>query len=610
MKDIFRKFTPWLAFAIGVLVVFVLYWAQAVFVPIALAILLTFVLAPPVTWLQRWVGRVAAVLIVAIVVFATLALATYGLGRQLSTVVNDLPAYRVNIRQKIADIRVAQNGGSVQKFQRTLDEIKQDLARAQGERAAAEPRPVVVVPTKDSSWWGMPAMVAPLLDPLATAGLVIALTIFMLLERAELRARLMRIVGHGRVAQTTKALDEAATRVSRQLLTQTAINLTYGTGLAIGLTLIGVPYPLLWATLAAMLRFIPYIGTSIGALMPILLSLAAMSGWVRPMLVVALFVGLELFTYLVLETVLYAGAAGISQVGLLISVAFWTWLWGPLGLLMAVPLTVCLVVLGKHVAGLEVLSTLMADDPGLPQDQIYYQRLLAHDQSEAWELIEKYLKEHEEAPETVYDALLLPALNYAERDRYDDRLTPDMERDVVEGTRELLADVSAALATARPRSGPRDRESPPFRVFGYATNEGADALSLKMLEQLAEYQAETTAIVWEMSTARMLSAEVVEFARQHDVRAIVIADLPPSPASKTRYLVRKLRAALPDLPILIGRWAPPHVADENAQALLDSGAIHVASTLADTAAQLRQLAAYTPAKQEQFANADTSQLVP
>lgn len=595
MKDMFRKFAPWLAFAVAVLVVFVLYWAQAVFVPIALAILLTFVLTPPVTWLQRWVGRVAAVLIVAIVVFATLALATYGLGRQLSTVVNDLPAYRVNIRQKIADIRGAQKDGSVQKFQRTLDEIKQDLARAQGERAAAEPRPMVVVPAKDSSWWGLPAMVAPLLDPLATAALVIALTIFMLLERAELRARLMRLVGHGRVAQTTKALDEAATRVSRQLLTQTAINLTYGTGLAIGLTLIGVPYPLLWATLAAMLRFIPYIGTSIGALMPILLSLAAMPGWVRPMLVVALFVGLELFTYLVLETVLYAGAAGISQVGLLISVAFWTWLWGPLGLLMAVPLTVCLVVLGKHVAGLEVLSTLMADEPGLPTDQIYYQRLLAHDQSEAWELIEQYLKEHEDAPETVYDALLLPAMNYAERDRYGDRLTPDMERDVVEGTRELLADVSAALATARPRSGLRDRESPPLRVFGYATNEGADALSLKMLEQLVEYQAETTAIVWEMSTARMLSTEVLDSARQHSVRAIVIADLPPSPASKTRYLVRKLRAALPDIPILVGRWAPTDVADENAQALLDAGATHVATTLADTAAQLRQLAAYTPA---------------
>ena len=182
------------------------------------------------------------------------------------------------------------------------------------------------------------------------------LVIFMLLERRDLRDRLLGLFGHGRLALTTKAIDEAGTRVSRQLLMQSLVNAIYGIAAGVGLYFLGVPYPLLWASLGAALRFIPYVGPVLGAGAPILVALAALEGWTRPLEVIALFVVLELFTNLVLETVLYAGAAGVSQVALLVSVAFWTWLWGPLGLLMATPLTVCLVVLGKHVPGLEFMG--------------------------------------------------------------------------------------------------------------------------------------------------------------------------------------------------------------------------------------------------------------
>ena len=203
-----------------------------------------------------------------------------------------------------------------------------------------------------------------------------------------------------------------------------------------------------------------------------------------------LFVVLELFTNLVLETVLYAGAAGVSPVALLASVAFWTWLWGPLGLLMATPLTVCLVVLGKHVPGLEFLGTLLADTPALAPEYGYYQRLLARDQSEAADLIERYIKT--ESPRSVYDALLLPALNYAERDRLEQRLSPDEETAVIDATRELLSDAAESIRSLNPEPvalpdgppGPGPRE--PLRVLGYATNGGADELALAMLAHLVD----------------------------------------------------------------------------------------------------------------------------
>ena len=361
MDDTAKIVRPWVTFAGCVLVVVVLYWAHAIFVPFALAILLTFVLTPPVTALERWIGRVPAVLVVVTLVFTVLGLAGWGVARQMEHLVEDLPTYRDNIRTKIADVRGAGKGGAVEKLQETIEGIKTDLGTSEAPKRTA-PRPVVVTSEDNAGYSGF-AWLGPIVGPLGTAGLVLVTVIFMLLERRDLRDRLIGLFGHGRLAITTKAIDEAGTRVSRQLLMQSLVNLVYGIAAGVGLYFLGVPYPLLWASLGAALRFIPYVGPVLGAGAPILVSLAALDGWTGPLGVLALFVVLELFTNLVLETVLYAGAAGVSQVALLMSVAFWTWLWGPLGLLMATPLTVCLVVLGKHVPGLEFVGTLMADTP-------------------------------------------------------------------------------------------------------------------------------------------------------------------------------------------------------------------------------------------------------
>ena len=308
-----------------------------------------------------------------------------------------------------------------------------------------------------------------------------------------------------------------------------------------------------------------------------------MAGWIGPLIVVALFVVLELFTSLVLETALYAGAAGVSQVALLASVAFWTWLWGPLGLLMATPLTVCFVVLGKHVPGLAFVGTLMADTPALGPEHVYYQRLLARDQSEAVDLIDNHTKT--EPPESVYDALMLPALSYAERDRLEQRLSSEEEAALIAATRELIsdavecirrhADTESPAASVDPSLlGPRE----PLAVLGYAVNGIADEVALAMLAHLLD----DLPIAIEIIGTHMQASELVSQVRDRKYSVLCFADLLPGPSSTARYLVKRLRAALPELRIAVGRWGPPVLADESPQTLLAAGANHVGARLVES----------------------------
>jgi hypothetical protein len=300
-------------------------------------------------------------------------------------------------------------------------------------------------------------------------------------------------------------------------------------------------------------------------------------------------------------------------VAVLTGVAFWTWLWGPMGLLMATPLTVCVVVLGRHVPGLEFLSSLMANAPVPAPDISYYQRLLAHDESAASDMIDRHLEA--QSPDTVYDALLIPALNYAERDRLENRLSADDEGVVIDGTRELMSDAAVASRTARAnraRGGAVDTatESPapaanPVTVLAYPAGGLADELALRMLGQLLE----DTPVALDITTGRKLSSEIVEEVQQHGYRIVCIGDLPPSPPSKTRYLVKKLRAASPELQIVVGRWAPAPLADDNPRLLVEAGANHVGSTLLETRNHLCQLAHLIPPPSSEVATAPHPQRV-
>jgi predicted PurR-regulated permease PerM len=286
---------------------------------------------------------------------------------QISSLADELPAYRENIREKIADIRGAGQRGSLQKVQEAVKDIQQEITKSAEPSRPPAGAPVTVVQADGATdLWSFPTTLGPVVDALATAGLVIILVVFMLLERADLRNRFIRLAGFRRLTVTTKAFDEAASRISRYLLRQTIINGTLGLGIGVGLFFIGVPHALVWGFLAAVLRFIPYVGVWIAALPPVVLSLAMFPGWARPLLVIALVIVIELVTSMLLEPLLYAGAAGVSEVGLLVAIAFWTWLWGALGLLMATPLTVCLVVVAKYVPGMRFLITSPPSPPTSP----------------------------------------------------------------------------------------------------------------------------------------------------------------------------------------------------------------------------------------------------
>jgi len=577
----------WVAFAGSVLVVAVLYWGQAVLVPVALAALLAFLLAPAANALERWMGRVAAVLVIVAVASAAFGLAGWALFHQASSMVDELPQYRSNIRHKVADVRWVGRGGTVEKLQQTMNDIKEEVTGSDPSPGAAS-KPLVVSSEQVNDLWGLRAWIGPILAPLATAGLVVVLVIFMLIERQQLRDRVLVLFGSGTLAVTTRALDEAARRVSRYLFMQSLVNVIFGLGVALGLTLIGVPYALLWGVLASALRFIPYVGPWIGAGTPLLVALAALPGWTPWILVLGLFLVLELFTNLVLETYLYAEAAGVSQVALLVAVAFWAWLWGALGLLLATPLTVCLVVLGKHLPGLEALATVLADEPALDPAVSCYQRLLARDYGDAATLVEDHVRDREAWAETVFDELLLPSLNYVERDRVEQRLTVADEREVIAATRELVGDTVASVREHCPAIATEGTRRE--HILGFAMEADADELALEMLAALLD----ATPLALDPAPPRLLPSELVTLLSESHYRVLCIADLPPSGASKARYLVRKLRTALPELTIVVGRWAPPELADESTQDLLAAGAQEVTRTLLETRTALLRLVAARP----------------
>jgi predicted PurR-regulated permease PerM len=563
-----------------------LYWAKAVLIPVALAILLAFLLNPVVHAVQ-WlgIGRVPAVLLAVALGFACLGGMSWAVLQQIPRLTDDLPRYEDNIKRKIADLRGAGKGSFLEKAQTTAREITEELEKS---APASAEKPVPVVVQAPSALWQLPT----LLEPLATAALVLVLVIFMLLERGDMRNRLIRLVGYGRLTLTTKALDEAGQRISRYLLMQSIINSSFGVAVGVGLFLIGLPYALLWGVLAAVLRFIPYVGPTVAALLPIALSLAVFPGWNQPLLVTGLIVLLELIANMIMEPLLYGRVAGISEVSLMVAIAFWTWLWGPVGLLLATPLTVSLGVLGRYVPQLEFLGILLSDEPVLETHTSYYQRLVARDQDEAVELVEDTLQTH--SIEEVYEAVLVPALYAAKKDQARANLTADDMHFIVQATQEIVEDLSlrpppnalpdtSAAATPAP-----DTDTPPLAkvpmVFCPAHDE-ADALVLLMLQHLLD----PTRYDVEILPTTILTSEVVSLVEQQGVGLICLGALAPGGIAQTRYLCLRLRARFPDLKIVVGRWGGTGNGAESHDLLRAASADYVETTLHETCARLRQL---------------------
>ena len=533
-----------------VLVIGSLYWARAVFVPLALALMLTFLLQPVVAVLHwRGLGYAPAAVLVVLLLALLIGAIGWVAVTQLSSLASELPRYQDNLKQKIEDLQHASQGGVFGKIQEGVADLSRNFQKRQLP-ATGPQEPIAVT----SPWPSLLAYVPSFLVFLVDAGLVLVLLLFMLIAYRDLRDRLFRLVGYGRVTVTTKALDEAGRRISRALRMQALVNGTYGSAVGLGLFCLGLPYALMWGLLAGMLRFIPYIGPAVGALLPIALSMAVFAGWVKPLLVGGLFVLLEIATNALLEPLLYGRGAGVSQVAILMSIAFWAWLWGPVGLLLATPLTVCLGVLGKYVPYLTFLDVLLSDEPVTELNR-YYQRLVARDQDGATEIVEDLLET--QTLLEVYEDVLIPALYYTKQDQRRGTLTAEEAQAIYQATHEQLDDLTMSQDTSSAEAVPSTPEAdtvavlpPKVHILGCPAYDKADELALQMLQQVLDPRRFEV----EVTRAGLLAAEVLSLVEQSAPTLVCIGLVPPGGFAQTRYLCKRLRARFPTLPIIVGCW--------------------------------------------------------
>lgn len=569
-------YRPLIVLAGAVLVVASLYFAQAVLIPLALAMLLAFLLHPIVDALERrgMRGTFAAPL----VVFSSLGLLAgviLGVTLQVKSLVEELPHYRENIGDKLEMLRAAQDGPFSDIAQETLDDIAGEL-----EKTVEPGNDVATVPVRIEN--GSKPLIGRLptvIEALASAGLVIVLVLFLLLGRKPLRDRVILLFGRRHLTVTTKALDEASSRISRYLLVQATMNAGFGLCVTLALFALGVDYALLWGFLAALLRFIPYVGPWLGAGLPILLSLAMFPGWTRPLMVIGVFIVLELTLNMLIEPLVYGKTAGVSEVALLIAIAFWTWLWGPIGLILATPLTVCLVVLGKYVPQLEFIALAMGEATIADPEVRFYQRLLARDEDEAMQIVEGV--ERELSREEMPDALLLPALISVKRDLREGVLDEEDGRGVLAALRNVLDALDG-----------QDPDAPPSAtrplILAYPAADELDRLALVALGGLVR-RAERCA--FELLGSDVLLSELVERVRAAGPAVVCVGSVAPGGLSRALYVCKRLRVQCSGLRVVVGRFggSPEYVAR-----LQEAGADVVCAKLSETREELHGLAQLDP----------------
>jgi predicted PurR-regulated permease PerM len=564
-----------------VVVVGALYLGRDILIPLALSILLSFMLAPVMVRLRRLgLGRIPAVLAVVVLLFVALLGLGAIVGSQIVHLADHMPTYEWNLRAKIRDLRIAiPSGGVVERTSAMLRDLGKELNKptvpaGKDAESSAEPEPPKPVPVQvqepQAPLQTLREVGGPLVAPIATAGLVVVFVIFMLLQREDLRDRMIRLLAASDVARATEAMDDAARRISRYLLMQLVINVLYGIPVGVGLYFLGVPNPALWGLLATVLRFVPYVGPAIAALFPIALSFAVAPGWTLPLLTIALFVTLELFINNVLEPWLYGSSTGLSPVAILVAAVFWTALWGPAGLLLSTPLTVCLVVLGRHVPQLGFLHVLLGDEPALDPEVKFYQRLLARDPEEATELAEEYLEEG--SLEKLYDAVIMPALALAEQDRLRGSLEPATVREIAQdtiGVVEELAeeDEPRADEAAVPDAG---------RVLCIGARNALDEAAAAMLAHLLQRGGLAAGPLGRDAVA----GRNLTLLEREGVALICLSYVNPAAIQHAHRLTRRLRQHFgPAVRILVGLWTAMPAADAREELLRRVGADGLATSL-------------------------------
>jgi predicted PurR-regulated permease PerM len=567
-----------------------LFWGQVVLIPIALAALVTFLMGPLVTRLDRWgLPRLVAVIVVAGSVTGLIGALGYVVVGELAELAQELPEYRDNIRSKIADLRSMTRGGTLESVQDTIKGITEDVERdAAAEAPAADEdvrEPVRVAIETERELIGDTEYLSPVFQVAATIGLTMLLSIFMLIKREDLRNRLVSLAGQASLAVTTKAFSEAGQRISRYLLMQFIINGSMGLAVWLGLYFIGVPYSALWGLVAGVFRYIPYVGPWLAALLSITVSVVTAPGWEQVVLVIGLFVVLELFSNNVMEPWLYGQSVGLSPIAVIVSAIFWTWLWGPVGLIIATPITACLVVLSRYIPELAAFDRLLSERPALQPHLWLYQRLLARDEDEAEDIVEEHREEHS-LSETC-DELLLGSVLALKRDVAAGRVASDDGEFVESALREIIDELveSPDSETEHPADAEGEPAPEPVLLVGMPVGDTLDDIALQLLGVMLRQVHCTLEI---LSPETLIGERIAEVEARRPA-AVCIASL-PGDLMATRHVCKRLRVRLPGLPLIVGRLLNSRKSPERSRQLLKAaGAKHVASTLEELRDLLQQV---------------------
>jgi predicted PurR-regulated permease PerM len=580
-------------------VIAALYFAKAVFLPLALAILLTFLLAPAVRLLRSW-GLPKPPAVVLVVAFAFTVILGIGalVGQQVTKLAQNLPVYQYNIEEKLRWAREFAGGGMLERISNFLGDLNQEVGKKNDNPTqAAVPQPNKelnkLIPVEVHQPGATPMQVAqrvlqPLIDPLTTAGLVVIFVIFFLSQRQDLRDRLIRLAGSHDLQRTTDAINDGVERLSRYFLAQTALNVLFGLIIGIALTFISVPNSVLFGILAMVLRFVPYIGAFIAAIFPIAIAVAVDPGWSMALMTTALFLVVEPLIGQVIEPLVYGHSTGLTPVAVIIAATFWTWLWGPIGLLLSTPLTVCLGVLGRHIPWLRFLDVMIGDEPPLSPAQSFYQRALAADIDEAVDQAVEILPRR--SLSYVYDKVVMEALKLAQIDFRRGLLDPKHVEQINEAVHELIADtidyedVTPRQPSEKTTTSVEEREESPLLpdlpvlrdlprelgaqpVLCVAGRGPFDDAVARMLIQLLEKHGlggcvETNAAVSASNIERLNSAGVM-------VVCLSYLDLGSSPAH-LRHSVKRIRRQITGATMVAGLWG--HAGDENREQLQTTAA--------------------------------------
>lgn len=569
-----------------------LYFAREVLLPITLAVILSFVLSPIVNRLQRWrVPRVAAAILAVIAALGAVAMVGTAIGSQAASLATEAPQYVKTIQEKVQSVQgyavlrlasVTKALGTNRPDWATRGDNSQLTGRAPPRNSAAaraqaqrQPVPVEVMPAQPTPAELAGRVISPVIGPLETTFIVLVVTIFILIQREDLRDRVIRLFGSSDLHRTTIALDDAGQRLSRYFLSQFAVNTSFGAVIGVGLWLLDVPSPAMFGILAGMLRFVPYIGSFLAALAPMALAAAIAPGWSLVLFVALLFFGVDMITGYVIEPMLYGHSTGLSPVSVIVAAIFWTWLWGPVGLIISTPLTLCFVVLGRHVKAFEFFDVLLGDKPALTPVETFYQRCLANNSDEALAEAERMLGNRPLVD--YYDGVIVQSLRLAQQDMRRGTLDRPRAGKLARLMKTVIGDLSLFQSDTVATQQASKAQAARGKVLCVAGRGPFDAALCAMLSQLLTRSGLS---VRELSYDQVLRDSIASLEADK-LSAIVLIGLNPTNASAPiRHLVRRVRMHAPNTRVLVGLVLDAGEAGDDWKRTI--GADEVLTTLAQT----------------------------